>query len=516
MGPKFSVVATRYLPWCFFGLVFLFYTYPMGLSDFWWHMNTGRWIWEHQTIPSVDSFTYTYARDDDIRRVVITRAYYLGQLSYYFLYTWFGIWGLLLYKAALLTTPLWLLWRFLCSKGVEWRVALMLLAPLPFLLYRFDELRPHIFSFIAVMLVLMQLEAMVSRLRRGMLLGPYLWLLPLTMLVWANLHRGFVVAWVLLAVYGLSEVVAYMRAKHSYDRRQVYLFGAVLALSIASSLLNPNGPDALLANFAELGGPFIDVIDEYFPLYKYAQVYDAGFIFYGAVVLVLGMGALMVRHWRQVTWSQALLFLGFAYEGFATFRFSYFQAILLPALAAPLLAPLSQALAQRRQAALWGGVLLSLLVLAYGVGIRSALWYGPLERAYFPEQAAAFIREHHLPGRLFNAFEFGGYLGWELYPEYPVFIDQRNLDYAVYQQYGDAWRGHYQNIFAKYGINSVVFYGRQPVLNRPPPLISALLRDVDWVPVFADRRAVIFVRTTLVGTVPVLDRVKVRDYLQQP
>ena len=112
-----------------FASIFIFYTYPMGLSDYWWHMSSGRWIWEHGAIPSVDQFTYSYPQDEDIRRTVILQAYYLGQVSFYFVYNGLGIWGLLLYKATLLSLPLWLLWRFLRFKGVESIVALIVILP---------------------------------------------------------------------------------------------------------------------------------------------------------------------------------------------------------------------------------------------------------------------------------------------------------------------------------------------------------------------------------------------------
>ena len=69
-----TILHSKYaVPTLFFALVFLFFTFPMGLSDYWWHMNTGRWIWENLSIPSVDPFTYSYAKDDDIRRVVILK-----------------------------------------------------------------------------------------------------------------------------------------------------------------------------------------------------------------------------------------------------------------------------------------------------------------------------------------------------------------------------------------------------------------------------------------------------------
>ncbi len=41
-----------------------------------------------------------------------------------------------------------------------------------------------------------------------------------------------------------------------------------------------------------------------------------------------------------------------------------------------------------------------------------------------PVGACDYIRANHLPGPLFNAYEWGGFLTWYL-PEYPVVIDGR-------------------------------------------------------------------------------------------
>lgn len=499
----------------FFLLVFLFYTYPMGLSDYWWHMNNGRWIWEHMSIPWTDQFSYAYARDDDVRRVVITRAYYLGQVSYYFLYSAFGIWGLLFYKAFLLTLPLWLLWRFMSFQGVNSYLSLVLISPLPFILYRFDELRPHIFAFIGAILMLYLIERLLRRLRHGGGLGYYWLWLPLTMLLWANLHRGFIIGWVLLLAYAASEVIKYWSGKDSLNKRVLRELLLLFSIAIGISFLNPNGVTAFTANFVELSGPFMAVIDEYFPLYEYAALYGNGLIFYGAVAIVLFGFSFMMRQWRTLQWVHGFLFLGFAWEGFSTFRFSYFQAVCCLALASPYMVPMSQTLSRRFPVVLAGLALLSVLLLGWGGYQRSAFLHGPLEEAYLPQEAARFLQTSKVPGKIFNAFEYGGYLGWQLYPEYEIFIDQRNLDFDVYQEYGAVWQGQYQRVFDRYGVNTVVFYIRQPVLDKVPALVNAMLQDVDWQVVYLDRKSVVLVRASQNPGLAILDKNKTYQYVNQ-
>jgi tetratricopeptide (TPR) repeat protein len=43
----------------------------------------------------------------------------------------------------------------------------------------------------------------------------------------------------------------------------------------------------------------------------------------------------------------------------------------------------------------------------------------------FPEQAGAFLERHRLDGRVFNSYQFGGYLMWRRWPANQMFIDGR-------------------------------------------------------------------------------------------
>jgi tetratricopeptide (TPR) repeat protein len=44
---------------------------------------------------------------------------------------------------------------------------------------------------------------------------------------------------------------------------------------------------------------------------------------------------------------------------------------------------------------------------------------------FFPEGAVAFLERHHLDGRVFNSYQYGGYLFWHRWPANQVFIDGR-------------------------------------------------------------------------------------------
>ena len=136
-----------------FTALFLFHIYPIGLGDVYWHLNSGRWIWEHGALPDSDPFTYTTGDTLDARQRLILQGYWLAQLLFFAVHAAFGPWGLVILKAALFVTLYGLVWRTMLKARVEPLLGLLVILTLPWLLYRYDELRPQIFSFIGVVLV---------------------------------------------------------------------------------------------------------------------------------------------------------------------------------------------------------------------------------------------------------------------------------------------------------------------------------------------------------------------------
>ena len=145
---------------------------------------------------------------------------------------------------------------------------------------------------------------------------------------------------------------------------------------------------------------------------------------------------------------------------------------------------------------------------------RTAFLTSPWEKAYFPSESTLFILNHKPPANIFNAFEYGGYLGWKLYPTYQIFIDQRNLDYQVFEDYAAAKRGDYQQVFEKYDVNTVIFYHTQPVSQRRPGIVSQLIRDPAWQLVHIDRVASVFVRASKNPDLAVINKNQAAAYLR--
>jgi hypothetical protein len=110
----------------------------------------------------------------------------------------------------------------------------------------------------------------------------------------------------------------------------------------------------------------------------------------------------------------------------------------------------------------------------------------------YPAAASNYIREHHLPQPLFNAFEWGGFLTWYL-PEYPVAIDGRT------DLYGDDFIIEYSKV-----MNAEVRYTDFPALANARTILlpkTAIIGEaLSSVPVFkvaySDDVAVVLTRDT--------------------
>jgi hypothetical protein len=120
-----------------------------------------------------------------------------------------------------------------------------------------------------------------------------------------------------------------------------------------------------------------------------------------------------------------------------------------------------------------------------------------------PSDAADFLIQHHIHGRLYNSYIQGGYLIWRLWPQLQVFIDGRALNEKVYQDSQrigmNAAEGNGKSgeaLLQEYGIDIIVMDGFEPVSGSAHYLPAALAdpRQTDWKLVYRDVHDVIYMR----------------------
>lgn len=498
---------------CFvtFAFIFIYHTYPLGLSDFWWHLNTGRWIWANGGMPSDDPFLFSSVSPLDARASLILRGYPLSQLLFFGSYTLAGASALVVLKSLLMTLFYGLLWNHFRRSGLHPITALAIVGALPLLFFRFDELRPQVFSFIFTLLVLQLSETILAHERRGRQLKQYVFLLPGIMLLWANLHRGFIIGIGILFVYLFSEWIARKKNRNPLSDDAYRRFVILAIVSAGISLVNPVGITATWASFTEVSGPFSKVIDEFLGTLRYFEFIGMKHIGYLVVAAAAAPALALLLKWRELSIAHWLLLASFLTAGIMSFRFSLLMVAVVLAIACVYFArDLNRWLTSAKgipMIMLWcisTGFLANSALSRSSLSI-SPLATSPLETAVIPSTAVDYLAQSKPAGNVYNFFEYGGYLGWRLYPQ-KIFIDQRNLSWDTYEEYSQCWRGDYSGVFRKYQIG-VVFY---PVYERPTGklsrLVAGLLNDQQWGIGYYDGRDIVFLKNDINGNQPLLNK----------
>ncbi len=124
--------------------------------------------------------------------------------------------------------------------------------------------------------------------------------------------------------------------------------------------------------------------------------------------------------------------------------------------------------------------------LEFGVGITEHK---------FSFQAAEFLRKNPIPGKMFNFFDIGGFLDWQLYPGALTFIDGRTYNPRVFMDHQMVTGGMpgWQAIVDKYGITYFVLKTMDSS-GMILPIVPILANDPNWSLVFSDGLFVVFVR----------------------
>jgi hypothetical protein len=228
-----------------------------GLADpdFYWHITTGRWIAEHGAIPATDQFSWSMPGTP----YRITQ--WLGEYLMAVLYDAGGLHATKAASVALAGLTIWLGWsaaRLYLTNSMT-ALCLSILCNLVNLV---TPLRPQLFSFLGM--------ALFAYLLAGWLKARdwrYLVPLPLAMAAWVNLHGGFVVGGLLIAVVFIAEFAQALAAGtlSLAKRHLAMLFAAGLATA-GATLANPYGLGAWESVFLVSGLQSSAVIEEWRPV----------------------------------------------------------------------------------------------------------------------------------------------------------------------------------------------------------------------------------------------------------
>ena len=444
-------------------------------SDSFWQIKVGQWILDHGTVPTTDFYSFTRTGAPWISTS------WLSQVLFAFSHAQWDWAGpvILTTMAVALTAAIFV---YLLDAQIEAPRA-VLFAMLALLLSLHHVLaRPHILA-LPVMVAWVGLLMAAADRRRA----PSWYWLPL-MALWANLHGGFVLGLALIGPISLEAV------EHAEKGRRLQLFMRWVLFGIGAliaSCCTPYGWKTLLGatNILSLG-ELLSLIFEWMPA-NFATFSS----FEGALLGLIAFG-----YYRGLVLSAPRIFLilFLTWSALTHVRSIEAFAFLVPlVLAKPLgqMVPRPQpdATGTDRWPARYVTALGALMIVAAG-WTSTSLYMGHNRFTFTMTQtpvAAVDLLEQRKAQRIFNAYQFGGYL---ISRDIPVYVDGRAELYGetFVMDFFKATEGKKPELLPRlldeYKIDATLL-----VADAPGPQILDQLKG--WKRIYADDIAVIHVRT---------------------
>jgi len=440
---------------------------PVTDPDFWWHLPTGNWILSHHAVPRHDLFTFTVSNHrwithEWLSEVMVAVLYAVGRLP------------LVSLVLGAITAAGFLLVYLAIDRRVNFVIAGLTLALGVAAANPIWGPRIQMITFALSALTYLWVKRFCEGRSRA------LYLLPVVMLVWVNLHGGFVLGYAILGLALLVETFRYViRRPGAMAPARLKAMAIVLGASIAVAILNPNGWDIYLYPFQTGGSPEQQrlIVEWFSPNFQMSQIWA-----FEAMIFLIILGLALSR--RIEPRQLLLLLVGLGLTLHSVRNLSFFMLVAVPALADyaqqarerlslkwPRRVPRTTPLTFVANAAM----IVLILALVAAVSAPSLLQRvdGKLVARDFPIKAADFVVAHPPPGSMLNVYGWGGYLIFRLADQNPpqkVFIfgdaalagDQLLRDYDHLQSLGT----DQPQLLERYQINWVIFHSNDPIITE--------------------------------------------------
>jgi hypothetical protein len=454
-----------------------------------WHIRTGEWILEHHSIPHTDLFSN-----------VTTRPWFawewLFDIGVAKVHAWWGLNGVLTSGALVIALTFALLFRWTLQRGAALLPAMVFtfLAVLASTIHALA--RPHLFTWLFTLLCCYLIEEKKNT--------RWIWAVPAIVLVWANVHGGFLIAFALLGLTLLGDLWSVQTGAGPHARESAKRIGRVLAVSIMGSLINPYGINLYIHIYQYLTDSFL--------MHHIQEMQSPDFRTLAAkclfILLLLTAVTAIAKHSR-LSPGELLILVFFAYEALFAARNIPLAAIVLTLTIAPLLSSSgvspSHSLGRRlrgfsdrmgmmelqARGHLWAIAFAAVTLAACANGgtlFGKQLINANFNPDKFPIRATEYLVQHPPTGPLFTTDAWGGYIIYRAWPRVRVVVDDRHDMYGseYMQQYLKIVNGNWD---WEAQLRST---GARSALVSPNSAIGSLLRQSpDWKLVYDDGQALL-------------------------
>ena len=513
-------------------LVFLTYANKVDDLDLWWHLKNGQFIYETHSIPQKDYFAYTTEIPDSISKIgkdevssaelpleknnwfwsINLKGSWLADLIFYLAYLLGGFAGIGILKSTIFVLAYLVLYLTILKRGAGYLSSFFVLCLVALIGLDFNYTRPQIFSFLLFSCTLY----ILYDFRKG---EKGIYFLPFLMIIWSNLHGGFILGVFVIFTFSFAEMLKYLlKNKFGISKispltkeklRTLILFSFISCLA---SLINPNGYKPFLFPFIQKQSLFATIEEYHRPMFYEYHAYWFMLVLIIITILIL----IKMKHLDLTELSLSLLvtvpsLIGIRYIIFFALGTGVFLAYSITYTGTRLKGwnPLKKFLDKPKSFRIdlkdsffFLLVIVSLFTLTK-ICMSGDIFRFDIGEKRYPTGAMAFIKETKILGNMFNLYNWGGYLIWHLSPVDRVFIDGRTLNETAlfhYNQILKAEKGKnpaiplWKRLLGAYNVNFILINAVSSNGNIIP-LVDMLYQDRDWELIYADGKSIIFLKT---------------------
>jgi len=451
------------------------------------HIKLGEIISETQVVPNTNLFTYTNPDFPFINH------HWLSEVIYFHLYSRFGSTGLEILTILLLFSAFFTVSYIAIKKSTLLASLFSILFFIPLISDRI-KVRPESFGYFLFALCIYFL--FFRRTKHT------IWIIPILILLWVNLHITFAFGGILIALYLLKELTT--QKKENKLIKNLLLFGG---LCVATIFINPNGWNGALAPLSIFGNYGYRIVENQNLFFLIPRLFNWIYIYH---IIAVGLFLVFFVWWflsakknKTIDWnifSLGLLTLicgvggivmvknipFFILSGIPTF------ALMLSHIQLP--QKINKLLTEEIKTFITSLLILGLLWVPFYFLKSGKIQMKTYESGKY---AVDFFIQKKIPGNIFNNFDIGGYLDYRLYPEYKTFVDNRPE--AFPKEFFDEYISIQNDkeirdiAFQKYNIQSIIFSHRD-LTPWAQEFLGQMIQDKNWKAVYFDEYAVIFVK----------------------
>lgn len=490
--------------------------YPVDRVDYdvWWHMALGKYYITHKTM-TIDHAIFSWTPVDPAW-IYNT---FLGSTIVYLFYDVMGGFGLWLMQNTVFLGILvsFVLFLRLLRQRLDVTsvtvIAAVAIACSPACRYY----KPELFSVLLFGWTVFIYYAVKITQRKHLF-----YLYPVIFVFWVNLHGAFVVGLIFLGIVFAGEMInRLVFPGKSFTREELIHFGVAIVLSAAATLLNPYGVDYLTSTYAGITSDLYAEVNKkyilaYVSLWPYLKIkglesFSIGLTAHIMLFMFLSLLIIFIYELvKQKSCDFASLIITFAlfWKGMDTARATYFFIVLFFFVFFYMLIHRLKFERFNARAIVFSMVLF--LFFAVNISyfnvryLTDAKWFGRGLDTFAPVKEVEFLKKYKMDELIFNDYVIGGYLMWDLYPDYKVFIDPRCSPYVttIFPDYMEFTNKlvHVEDIRRfreKYPFKVVILHYRQMQL-----IFDFLMAEGDeWRLLYFEKNAAVLIHQSLLSII---------------